>query len=183
MLAAMFIRLSHRICIFHIAVAFAQLFVSALAQQASYNVISLVAGDAAAGMAVVVDDKPYPMHQDPSSSSLLFSASAPHPGKGYHYAKVDSTGSILESEPFVRKPFDGDATPNEHYNRTWNTWKIAQLPQALDPLPAINRVDSKLHIDGEIPTIHITGDEQAIQNMHKNDEEDIKVSINMTHIR
>lgn len=140
-------------------------------------------GDAAAGMAVVIDDKSYPMHQDTSSSSLLFSASAPHPEKSYHYAKVDATGSILESEPFDRKPFDGDATPNEHYNRTWNTWKIPQLPQVLDPLPVINRIDSKLHIDGEIPTIHITGDDRAIQNMHKNDGDDIKVSINMTHIR
>ncbi|KAJ8663964.1 hypothetical protein O0I10_000239 [Lichtheimia ornata] len=132
-------------------------------------------------MVVVVDDKPYPMHIA-SSSSLLFSGSAPHPEKGYHYAKVDSTGNILENEPFDRKPFEGDATPNEHYNRTWNTWKIPQLLQVLDPLPAIHRVDSKLHIDGEIPTIHITGDDQAIQNMHKHDKDDIQVNTTMTYI-
>lgn len=157
------------------------LVLSALAQQTSYSVISLVNGDAA-GMVVVVDDKPYPLHIS-SSSSLLFSGSAPHPEKAYHYAKVDSTGNILEKEPFDREPFEGDATPNEHYNRTWNTWKIPQLPQVLDPLPAIHRIDSKLHIDGEIPTIHITGDDQAIQNMHKHEKDDIQVNTTMTYIR
>ncbi|KAI7881657.1 hypothetical protein K492DRAFT_194213, partial [Lichtheimia hyalospora FSU 10163] len=163
-------------------IALAQFFVlSVLAHHVKYNVISLVTGDHAIGMAVVVDDKLYPMQQD-TSSSLLFSAEAPHPVNNYHYAKVDSTGNILESEPFERKPFEDDSTVNEHYNRTWNTWKISQLPQVLDPLPAIHRIDSKLHIDGEIPTIHITGDEQALQNMHNHYLDDIQVDTTMTYI-
>ncbi|KAI8641497.1 coth protein-domain-containing protein [Parasitella parasitica] len=60
---------------------------------------------------------------------------------------------------------------------------LTQLPTIMEPLPIINRIKSDLHIDGEIPTIHITGSQSAIDNLHANNYADIDVSdLNMTYI-
>lgn len=133
-------------------------------------------------MAVIVDGTPYPMDATPSSK-LLFAGLAPAANNGYYYAMYDSSNNLIDHEPFVRKPFEGDTSPNEHYNRPINKWKIAQLPQVLEPLPLIHRIDSQLHKDGEIPTIHITGDPNAINNMHQSAKDDIQVNTTMTWIR
>ncbi|KAI7875567.1 hypothetical protein K492DRAFT_116740, partial [Lichtheimia hyalospora FSU 10163] len=133
-------------------------------------------------MAVIVDDHPYPL-ESTTLSSILFTGSAPAAQHHYYYAKINSDGGVIEKEPFERKPFDGDTTPNEHYNRTWNKWNIAQLPNVLEPLPSIHRIQSDLHKDGEIPTIHIVGDAEQIQNMHEHSQDDIQVMTNMTFIR
>lgn len=133
-------------------------------------------------MAVVVDGISYPMDATPSSK-LLFAGLAPAASNGYYYAKYDSSNNLIDHEPFVRKSFEGDTSPNEHYNRPINKWKIAQLPQVLEPLPLIQRIDSQLHKDGEIPTIHITGDPNSINNMHQSAKDDIQVNTTMTWIR
>ncbi|KAI7875102.1 hypothetical protein K492DRAFT_199439 [Lichtheimia hyalospora FSU 10163] len=132
-------------------------------------------------MAVVVDDRPYPLGITPFSK-LLFAGLAPAANSGYYYAKIDSSNNIIDREPFVREPFKGDNSPNEHYNRSRNKWKIAQLPQVLEPLPLIQRIESQLHKDGEIPTIHITGDVDSINNMHSSAKDDIQVNTTMTWI-
>lgn len=152
-------------------------------EQVKYNVISLLPkDDAAANMAVVVDDHPYPL-ESTTSSSILFAGSAPAAQHHYYYAKVKQDGSVIEKESFQRKPFDGDTTPNEHYNRSWNKWEITQLPNVLEPLPSIHRIKSDLHNDGEISTIHIVADAKQIQNMHEHSQDDIQVMTNMTFIR
>ncbi|KAL7335084.1 hypothetical protein PS15p_200615 [Mucor circinelloides] len=60
---------------------------------------------------------------------------------------------------------------------------LTQLPRIMDPLPIINRIESKIHIEGEIPTIHFTGNQTAIDYIHANQALDIDVEgMKMTYI-
>ncbi|KAI8137003.1 coth protein-domain-containing protein [Fennellomyces sp. T-0311] len=133
-------------------------------------------------MAVVVDDKVYPLIVTPESA-ILHTGSAPTPQKGYYYAviKKDEASTVLQHEPFVRSPVS-DSTPNEFYNRSKNTHEIKPIPQVLDPLPSIHRIQSKLHPGNQIATIHIVGAQNEIDRMHNKIKEDIQVITNVTYI-
>ncbi|KAI8991645.1 coth protein-domain-containing protein [Mycotypha africana] len=150
----------------------------------TYNVISLVPQNQSMG--VIVDGQFYPLDTVNEASFLLHSGQAPRAEKGYSYAIVEkeSPSNIVDQESFLRDPMTiGDATLNEYYNRSWNSMKLAQIPQIMEPLPIIHRLNNNLHIDGEIPTIHIVGNQSAIDYLHQNSVEDININgINVTYI-
>ncbi|KAI7849485.1 coth protein-domain-containing protein [Circinella umbellata] len=146
-------------------------------------------------MAVIVDNIPYPLGVAPEST-ILYTGSAPQAEKGYYYAMIrknqeqNETISILEHEPFIRQLQSSEhsnggnniGTPNEFYNRSRNAYEVTPIPQVLDPLPFIHRIESKLHKPGQIATIHITGPQDEIDHMHDKSNRDIQVITNVTYI-
>ncbi|KAI7883910.1 coth-domain-containing protein [Lichtheimia hyalospora FSU 10163] len=136
-------------------------------------------------MAVVVDDKVYPLHQS-NLTSLLYTGDAPTPSEGYYFAKTSDGNHVTEREPFTRnldgRP--GDDIYYEVYNRSVNVHQMKDMPQYLDPLDSIHRVDSDLHRYNEIATVHFTtANQSAIDYMHTNVTADFQVVCNMTYIR
>lgn len=152
----------------------------ASAANIKYKVISQVSNNQTAG--VMVDDQVYALTvQD--ESDLYYSGEAPVADNYYKYIILDSDQTtVVQQENFTRSPVK-DNTVNEFYNRTWNSVDLVQLPTVLDPLPIIARIDSDLHIDGQIPTFHITGNQSALDYIHSNPSEDIDIQMNMTYIR
>ncbi|KAI9487395.1 MAG: coth protein-domain-containing protein [Benjaminiella poitrasii] len=146
----------------------------------TYKVLSLVPNNETLG--VVVDGTVYPLTSVSEESTLLHMGSAPIASRGYNYAILDKQNSnIIEKENFTRSPVN-NGTLNEFYGRSWNTKTLTQLPTIMDPLPIINRIQSDLHIDGQIPAIHITGNQTAVDFIHANSEQDIDITMNMTYI-
>lgn len=161
---------------FYLALA---LITATSAANVTYNVISLT--NSTQSMGVVVDDKIYPLSIK-ENTYLLHTGEAPIASQGYSYAVLEK-GDIVNPENFTRAPVESD-TVNEYFNRTWNKWELDKLPVILPSLPIINRIESDLHIDGQIPTIHFVGNQSALDYMHDNQaNEDIEVSVNMTYIR
>ncbi|KAF1798913.1 coth protein-domain-containing protein [Mucor lusitanicus] len=149
----------------------------AASSKMTYNVISLVSDNQMLG--VIVDDEIYPLTSTNDASTLLHKGKAPIASTSYKYAILDksNTSSIIDQESFSRDPITNSSkTLNEYYGRSWNSKTLDQVPTIMDPLPIINRIDSDLHIDGEIPTIHITGNQTAIDYIHANAESDIDIS-------
>ncbi|KAK4516697.1 tRNA-specific adenosine deaminase subunit tad3 [Mucor velutinosus] len=143
----------------------------------TYNVISLISDNQTLG--VIVDDEIYPLTSTDDASTLLHKGKAPVASTSYKYAILnkDNTTNIIDQESFSRDPITNSSkTLNEYYGRFWNSKSLDQVPTIMDPLPIINRIDSDLHIDGEIPTIHITGNQTAIDYIHANAESDIDIT-------
>ena len=158
--------------------------VTAAASNITYNVVSLQPNNQTIG--VIVDNQVYPLTSVSKKSQLLHSGEAPAATSGYKYVVLDKadTSNIVDQESFTRNPVTDDSTLNEYYGRSWNTMNLTQLPTIMDPLPIIDRIKSDLHIDGEIPTIHFTGNQSAIDYMHANQYADVDVSdLTMTYIR
>ncbi|KAI7895222.1 coth protein-domain-containing protein [Mucor mucedo] len=164
--------------------AFLSLFALASAQLENnvieYNVINLL--NDTHTMGVIVDNVTYPLSFDSKVTNILYNGKAPVAKNGYQYAKISKEDNSTEAEPFVRQPTH-ESTLNEFYNRTWNTQNVSQLPVVFEPLKAINRAQSDLHREGEIPTIHLVANQTAIDLMHNsNSTEDYKIDTNMTYI-
>lgn len=137
-------------------------------------------------LGVIVDNnKLYTLATAYAISALYHTGEAPRPTLGYRYAIIDKdSGIIIEQEHFLRSPVAEDNTLNEYYNRTWNMMAVDKLPAIMEPLPILKRIQSDLHLEGQIPTIHITGNQTAIDIIHQNAREDIRVpDIKMTYIR
>ncbi|CAO3598948.1 unnamed protein product [Absidia cylindrospora] len=144
----------------------------------TYNVISTTGKEHSMG--VIVDGKTYPL-QASKDIPILHSGTAP--SGSYNYAKLNQANAVVEKEPFQRHLDENSGnTPNEFYNRTWNTQNVAELPKLADPLPGINRVDSSLHAKNQIPTIYLTGDQAQIDLMHGNTTLDTRVTLDMHFI-
>ncbi|KAI7879856.1 coth protein-domain-containing protein [Mucor mucedo] len=167
-----------------------QLFISGLitvvaagpTKNITFNVISLVPNNQALG--VIIDEKVYPLTKVNEASTLLHYGDAPSPSSGYKYAILQKdTNQVIESENFTRENSPSESTLNEYYGRSWNSYNnLTKLPLIMEPLPIINRIESDLHIDNEIPTVHFYGDQAQIDNLHNNQMEDIDVNLNMAYI-
>jgi hypothetical protein len=144
-----------------------------------YSVVSLT--NQTHTMGVLVDNQIYPL--SPSEESSIFhTGNAPVAKKGYSYAILKGK-NIVTKEGFSRSPSSSD-TKNEYFNRSWNKWDLKKLPIVLPKLPTINRIESDLHIEGEIPTIHFVGNQEALDKMHKNQtSSDSSIVVKMTYIR
>lgn len=151
----------------------------------TYKVVSLVSENQTIG--VIVDNEIYPLTSTDDASTLLHKGKAPIANTSYKYAIIDKENStnIIDQENFSRDPITNSSkTLNEYYGRSWNSKTLKQVPTIMDPLPIINRINSDLHIDGEIPTIHITGNQTAIDYIHANAESDIDITgLNLAYIR
>ncbi|KAG1122505.1 hypothetical protein G6F42_011415 [Rhizopus arrhizus] len=149
----------------------------------TYKVVSLVPDNQT--LAVIVDESVYPLTTISESSFLLHTGEAPIATSSYQYAILEKNNesNVIEKENFTRTPVTEDSTLNEYYGRSWNSMNLTQLPRILGPLPIINRIESKIHIEGEIPTIHFTGNQTAIDYIHANQALDIDVEgMKMTYI-
>ncbi len=134
-------------------------------------------------VAVVVDKTVYMLKPE---HGILYKGEAPPAKHGYSYAYIDdssNSNSIKISESFIRSPLDvgSTSTLNEFFNRSSNSYNIKSLPQVLPPLESINRIESNLHLQNQIPTVHIYGDQLSIDNMHKNQQADIDVKLNIAY--
>lgn len=133
-------------------------------------------------MGVIVDNVTYPLSFDSKVTKILYTGKAPVAKNGYQYVKILKENNSTEAEPFLRQPIQSSSL-NEFYNRTWNTQNVSQLPVIFEPLKAINRIQSDLHREGEIPTIHLVANQTAIDLMHNsNSTEDYKIETKMTYI-
>ncbi|KAI8098289.1 coth protein-domain-containing protein [Gilbertella persicaria] len=154
--------------------------VAVQAHNITYNVIASSANNFM--IAVNVDDTLYPLHP---SYGILFQGEAPAAKKGYRYSIINADDNIVNiTEPFLRPPLEHNvvSTPNHFFNRSIDIHELNYLPQALEPISALNRVQSDLHIPSQIPTIHIYGNTSATQYLHENQLEDIEVNLDMTYI-
>ncbi|KAI9482872.1 MAG: coth protein-domain-containing protein [Benjaminiella poitrasii] len=143
-----------------------------------YNVIGLV--NQTDSMAVNIDNTTYTLNRN-DTIPLLHSGLAPAAETGYHYVRIIN-GSNMIDEPFWRPPTT-NGTPYEFFNRTWNNYSIATFPQIYPELPAINRIQSRLHLEGQIPTLHIMGNQSRFDEMHNNSTEDsLFVKSNITYL-
>ncbi|CEP09735.1 hypothetical protein [Parasitella parasitica] len=154
---------------------------SAQQQNITYNVIAAPESTSML-VAVVVDNTTYPLAATPDDGGLLYQGQAPVAQSGYHYAIIDESQQIQVSEPFSRAPVQHQKTYNEFFNRTSNVYNVGSLPQIMEPISAINRIQSDLHIYDQIPTMHIWGNATSIQALNENQlKEDLDVELNMTY--
>lgn len=150
---------------------------TANAQNITYNVIaSPFSTDQS--VVVVIDNTTWPLAV---ASGILYQGEAPIAKTEYYYAILDSNKQPNTAEMFHRTPVKNN-TPNEFFNRTLNNYQVISLPQVLAPLPSINRIKSDLHVEGQIPSIHIWGNDTAVTYLHENQLEDIDVELNFAYI-
>lgn len=145
-----------------------------------YSVIGLV--NETYTMAVMVDNKIYPLSSDPVTTTILHTGKAPIAKEGYKYVKLNKSDNSTLPEPFLRDPISKDSL-NEFFNRTWNKQDLDSFPTAYEPLEAIHRVKSNLHRQGEIPTIHFVANQVELDRMHNSkSDEDFEVQAKMVYI-
>ncbi|GAN11375.1 hypothetical protein MAM1_0566c10934 [Mucor ambiguus] len=156
--------------------------VSAQQQNITYNVIAAPESNSNMSVAVVVDNTTYPLAAKASDGGLLYQGEAPVAQTGYHYAILDAMKQVNASEAFSRLPVMNKTTYNEFFNRSSNVYNVTSLPQILEPISAINRIESDLHLQDQIPTIHLWGNTTAIEALNGNQlDEDLNVELNMTY--
>ncbi|KAI8970671.1 coth protein-domain-containing protein [Pilobolus umbonatus] len=148
---------------------------SVFAQNIVYNVIAEASANHS--VSVIVDKKAYPLVP---TSGVLYQGEAPIARSHYYYSMtVNSTVVIKES--FKRKAVKVN-TPNEFFDRPQNKYKINKLPQILPDIPSRNEIDTKLHRIDEIPTIHIFGDQADVDELHVEQEKEVKKKLSFTYI-
>ncbi|KAI9283280.1 coth protein-domain-containing protein [Sporodiniella umbellata] len=145
-----------------------------------YNVIALLNQTTFKSMAVIVDNVAYPLVSN-STFPILYSGKAPQAQSGYHYAKLYSNSEERVEEAFLRQSVNS-STPHEFFNRTWNTHENAKFPQVYPDLESIHRINSNLHRDNEIPTIHIVGNNSALDRMHQKIQENVTVAATISYL-
>ncbi|KAG2237296.1 hypothetical protein INT48_009029 [Thamnidium elegans] len=147
-------------------------------QATTYNVIA--EPPANMSVTVIVDKVVYPLE---ATFGILYKGDAPSATTGYHYAFADNK-EVKVSEPFTRPPLkDGLLTTlNEFFNRSISTYELNTLPQVLEPLSSIHRINSDLHIMNQIPSIHIYGNTSATKYLQDNQLQDYKVNLNVAYI-
>lgn len=129
-------------------------------------------------LAVVIDNKTWPLFV---THGILYQGKAPIATTGYYYAILENDNQPNATEAFYRTPSQNN-TPNEFFNRSSNIYQVLTLPEILAPLPSINRITTDLHIEGQIPSIHIWGNVTAVKYLHENQLEDLNVELNFTYI-
>lgn len=145
-----------------------------------YNVIALLNQTTFKSMAVVVDNVSYALESN-ATFPIIYSTTAPVAQTGYQYVKLYSSNDSSLAESFTRLPTTVN-TPHEFFNRSWNTHDNYQLPQVYPMLSTVNKIQSDLHKDNQIPTIHLIGNQTELDEMNTNSTADITVKVNMTYI-
>ncbi|EPB83655.1 hypothetical protein HMPREF1544_09571 [Mucor circinelloides 1006PhL] len=169
-------KLSHLV---HLQLSFLASLISAQSGNITYNVIASPP-TADMSVAVIVDNNIYRLTA-PTSGALLYTGSAPAAKSEYHYAIIDSVNQVNASEAFTRTPVLNESTTNEFFNRSISTHQLNYLPQVYEPVSVIDRIESGLHHLDQIPTIHIWGNQTAIDLLHKNQLEDLEFELNLTY--
>ncbi|ORY98112.1 coth protein-domain-containing protein [Syncephalastrum racemosum] len=102
-------------------------------------------------------------------------------GETYRYVLVkEGTDEIVDQESFDRP--GGENTPmNEFYGRSWTRKYGVRTFEPIVPAK-YDRVPSNLHPQDQIPTLHIIGNQDDIDTLHKNYLQDIDTHVNVTYI-
>ncbi|KAI7904955.1 coth protein-domain-containing protein [Cokeromyces recurvatus] len=128
----------------------------------NYNII--LSAPSNSSVFVIVDDVTYPLYFD-TTSSLVFRGEAPIAKYRYKYGYTDHSNLISVSEHFHRSPLSNvTTTPNHFFNRENDVYNLDHLLQYVSS--SLSRPN--LHILEQIPTIHLQGDQKAIDTMHNN---------------
>ncbi|GAA5802728.1 hypothetical protein HPULCUR_008202 [Helicostylum pulchrum] len=150
------------------------------AQNVTYSVVSYSSSERHS-LAVMIDNDKTLYHLSVSPDTpYIFTGSAPMATIGYKYATI-STFKQKHIEPFSRAPVV-NATYNEVYGISKNTYLIPELPQTYPPLSSINRLSSGIHKDDQIPTLFLSGSKADVRNIHSNIYSKIKINLNLTYI-
>ncbi|KAI7894225.1 coth protein-domain-containing protein, partial [Mucor mucedo] len=146
-----------------------------------YSVISLISKNQNLG--VIVDDQVYPLSNTNEATPLLHRGKAPICSTGYKYA-ILSSHQVLDTENFTRPCSSDNIQANDYYGRSWNSYhNLTRLPTLLPPLDIMDRIQSDLHIENEIPTIHLYGNQNEIDYMHHNQvNKTVRIKLNMAYI-
>lgn len=124
---------------------------------------------------------PFPLS---NSYGILFQGEAPNAKSEYKYAITVNQTTI--QEPFSRPPLKDQqqtSTFNEFFNRSTNIYPVVSLPKVMQPLSIIHKVKSDLHLEGQIPAIHIHGNQTAMDYLQGKQLEDLEVKMSVTYIR
>ncbi|KAG2193330.1 hypothetical protein INT47_012477, partial [Mucor saturninus] len=158
-----------------------RLVTSAYSISIQYSVISLISKNQNIG--VIVDDHVYPLSNNNEATPLLHRGQAPISSTGYKYAII-SSHQVLDIENFTRPCPSENIQTNDYYGRSWNSYhNLTRLPTLLPPLDIMDRIQSDLHIENEIPTIHLYGNQTRIDYMHHHqDDKTVRVKLNMAYI-
>lgn len=143
----------------------------------TYNVVAPVISGQSVG--VIVGNQTYPLNRS-GACPLIFTGSAPS-GQQYQYVKLNNESGVIEKEAFSRSAVSGNVTLNEFYNRTWTTMDVPTLPQVLEPIESLNRNDSGLHVEGQIPTIYLSARNYKLKALEDLSRSDL-VSMDMVYI-
>ncbi|KAG1138751.1 hypothetical protein G6F37_010273 [Rhizopus arrhizus] len=149
-----------------------------LVEEITYSVIALLNDSQLMG--VEIDNAVHILQLD-QPSTILYSGKAPIARHSYRYVKINVENHHVTAEEFYRPPEITD-TVNEYFNRTWNKKQITPFPQVYEPLPIIRRIPTKLHKEGEIPTIHLIANQQDLDNMHNNYFENTEITASMSYV-
>ncbi|KAG2193331.1 hypothetical protein INT47_012478 [Mucor saturninus] len=146
-----------------------------------YSVISLISKNQNLG--VIVDDQVYPLSNNNESTPLLHRGQAPISSTGYKYAII-SSHQVLDIENFTRPCPSDNIQTNDYYGRPWNSYpNLTRLPTLLPPLDIMDRIQSDLHIENEIPTIHLYGNQTGIDYMHHHQlDRTVRIELHMVYI-
>ncbi|ORY98113.1 coth protein-domain-containing protein [Syncephalastrum racemosum] len=106
--------------------------------------------------------------------------SAPE-GVSYRYVLVkQGTVQVVDEEPFTRTNLK-EVGLNQFYGRPWTRKEDVRTFEPIAPA-RYDRVASNLHPQDQIPTLHIIGDQNDIDTLHKNYLQDIDTHVNVTYI-
>ncbi|KAG2230241.1 hypothetical protein INT48_006243 [Thamnidium elegans] len=125
------------------------------------------------------DKTAYPLSALPETP-YIFTGSAPMATIGYKYTAKSIFGK-RDIEPFSRAPVI-NASYNEIYGISMNTYPIPEFPQMYPHLSSINRKNSGLHKDDQIPTLFLSGSKSDVRNIHANIYSKIKINLDLTYI-
>lgn len=147
----------------------------------TYNVVSHYPNDQNS-IGVLIDNNKIPYLLTISTQTpYIFTGDAPVAKIGYKYVILGNNDGTESSEPFTRPP-STEASYNEFYGISMNTYPIPKFPQIYPPLSSIHRAVSNIHKDDQIPTFFLSGTEADVKNMHSNIFSKIKIALNLTHI-
>ncbi|KAG2191799.1 hypothetical protein INT46_000389 [Mucor plumbeus] len=143
---------------------------------------SVISDDPTLDTGVIINNNVYKL-QPTAESNILFQGIAPS-NVNYSYAKLQKdTTTIVEQEKFSRPAVSVKQTPNEFFNRNWNSKDVSTF----EPISSITknfnrRDDNELHPVGEIPTIHVIAAQTDIDSLHAHYKQEIEIMVNVTYI-
>jgi hypothetical protein len=99
----------------------------------------------------------------------------------YSYVELTAAGTVVKTEPFVRKLINEThtRTENEFFERQTTTWELPKLPYTyLATYPS----KTKAFKQKQIATIHVTGDVVQMQEMNVAPQDDKDYRVTFTFI-
>lgn len=153
----------------------------------SYSVVAHIPDNST--IAVVIDNDEHHLHPLRHASNvnthLLYTGEAPRPTNCYSYV-IMKDGIITQREPSTRSISGTSSssttttTTYDFFDRVPKIEHVAQLPRLYGPL--FKEKPNELHKPGQIATLHLTGNQDDFDTLHKRYQEQIKIEVSMSYI-